>query len=94
MNSMATQQHGPAVFRDATTRRSIAEGTLTTVDGKTIFETADGALANQVGHIVARSSSQPFGAMKTMLTTWSTTGVNTGANGSSHVYLLTPAAGV
>ena len=91
---MATQQHGPAIFRDATTRRTIAEGSLTTVDGKTIFDSADASLANSVGHIVARSSSQRFDVVKTMLTTWPSTGVTTGAHGSQHTYLVTPAGGI
>jgi hypothetical protein len=91
---MATQQHGPATFADPTTRRAIATGTLTTTDGKTIFETSDGSLANKVGHIRANSSSQPFGVVKTMLTTWTSSGVTTGADGSTHRYLVTAAGGI
>jgi hypothetical protein len=94
MKQMATQEHGPAIFRDATTRRTIAEGTLTTTDGKTVFDTGDASLANRVGHIVARSSSQKFGVVKTQLTTWPSTGVSTGPNGNQHTYLVTPASGI
>ena len=91
---LPTQNHGPAIFRDATNRRTIAEGTLITTDGKTVFDTGDGSLANRVGHIVARSSSQRFGVVKTMLTTWPSTSISTGANGTQHTYLVTPAAGI
>ena len=91
---MATQQHGPATFGDPTNHRAIATGMLSTTDGKTIFETSDGSLANRVGHIMANSSSQRFPLVKAMLTTWPQTGVTTGANGATHNYLVTPAAGV
>ena len=91
---MATQQHGPAVFGDPTNHRAIATGTLTTIDGKTIFETSEAGLANRVGHITARSSSQRFDLVKTMLTTWPSTGISMGPNGATHTYLVTPAAGV